>query len=81
MILSSERIGRTAHYTGYVWARNGLSQPELETREGHVLFDSLQPGMLASRAAGSATLEAYLRSRLANILEASITLPSEASTA
>ena len=63
MILSGDRIGPTAHYTGYVWARNGLSHPELETREGRVLFDSLQPGMLVSRAAGGATLEAYLLAR------------------
>jgi O-methyltransferase involved in polyketide biosynthesis len=57
------RIGPTAHYTGYVWARNGLSHPALETREGRALFDSLQPGMLVSRAAGGATLEAYLLAR------------------
>ncbi len=57
------RIGPTAHYTGYVWARNGLSHPELETREGRLLFDSLQPGMLVSRAAGGPTLEAYLLAR------------------
>ena len=63
MIFSGERIGPTAHYTGHVWARNGLSHPELETREGRVLFDSLQPAMLVSRAAGGATLEAYLLAR------------------
>ena len=28
---ASESISPTAHYTGYVWARNGLSHPELET--------------------------------------------------
>ena len=63
MIFSGDRIGPTAHYTGYVWARNGLSHPELETREGRVLFDSLQPAMLVSRAAGGATLESYLLAR------------------
>jgi O-methyltransferase involved in polyketide biosynthesis len=63
VILSSERIGPTAHYTGYVWARNGLSHPDLETREGRALFASLQPGMLVSRAAGGATLEEYLLAR------------------
>ena len=57
------RISPTAHYTGYVWARNGLSHPGLITREGRVLFDSLQPAMLASRAIGGATLEAYLLAR------------------
>ena len=28
--MSSSPISPTAHYTGYVWARNGLSHPELE---------------------------------------------------
>ncbi len=57
------RIGPTAHYTGYVWARNGLSHPELTTAEGRVLFEALQPMMIVSRAAGGATLEAYLLAR------------------
>ena len=63
MIFPRDRIGPTAHYTGYVWARNGLSHPELETLEGRILFDSLQPGMIASRLAGGPTLEAYLLAR------------------
>jgi O-methyltransferase involved in polyketide biosynthesis len=63
VILSRDRIGPTAHYTGYVWARNGLSHPELETLEGRILFDSLQPAMIASRLAGGPTLETYLLSR------------------
>ena len=57
------RIGPTAHYTGYVWARNGLSHQELETIEGRILFDALQPAMIASRLAGGPTLEAYLLAR------------------
>ena len=63
MIFSSDRIGPTAHYTGYVWARNGLSHPELETIEGRILFDSLQPAMIASRLGGGPTLEGYLLAR------------------
>jgi O-methyltransferase involved in polyketide biosynthesis len=59
----SARISPSAHYTGYVWARNGLSHPQLATREGRVLFDSLQPVMLGSRAIGGATLESYLLAR------------------
>jgi O-methyltransferase involved in polyketide biosynthesis len=58
-----DRISPTAHYTGYVWARNGLSHPGLSTREGRLLFDSLQPVMLSSRAIGGATLESYLLAR------------------
>jgi O-methyltransferase involved in polyketide biosynthesis len=60
---TSDRISPTAHYTGYVWARGGLSHPELATREGRILFDSLQPAMLASRTVGGPTLEAYLLAR------------------
>jgi O-methyltransferase involved in polyketide biosynthesis len=61
--LTGDRIGPTAHYTGYVWARNGLSHPELATAEGRVLFDALQPAMLASGAIGGPSLEAYLLAR------------------
>jgi O-methyltransferase involved in polyketide biosynthesis len=63
VISTRDRIGPTAHYTGYVWARNGLSHAELATTEGRILFDSLQPTMLASRALGGPTLEEYLLAR------------------
>jgi O-methyltransferase involved in polyketide biosynthesis len=63
VIFTRDRIGPTAHYTGYVWARNGLSDPGLATTEGRILFDSLQPAMLASRALGGPTLESYLLAR------------------
>jgi O-methyltransferase involved in polyketide biosynthesis len=56
-------ISPTAHYTGYVWARNGLSHPELETCEGRLLFESLQPAMMLNGALGGGTLEAYLLAR------------------
>jgi O-methyltransferase involved in polyketide biosynthesis len=60
---SSEAISPTAHYTGYVWARNGLSHPELATLEGRVLFESLRPAITVSRALGGASLESYLLTR------------------
>jgi O-methyltransferase involved in polyketide biosynthesis len=63
VIFTRDRIGPTAHYTGYVWARNGLSDPGLATTEGRILFDSLQPAMLASRALSGPTLESYLLAR------------------
>jgi O-methyltransferase involved in polyketide biosynthesis len=59
----SEAISPTAHYTGYVWARNGLSHPELETLEGRILFESLRPVMTANALLGRGTLEAYLLAR------------------
>jgi O-methyltransferase involved in polyketide biosynthesis len=60
---STGRVSPTAHYTGYVWARNGLSDPELETVEGRVLFESLRVPMWVSALLGGGTLEAYLLTR------------------
>jgi O-methyltransferase involved in polyketide biosynthesis len=59
----SDSISPTAHYTGYVWARNGLAHPELETIEGRVLFESLRPMMTANAVLGRGTLESYLLAR------------------
>jgi O-methyltransferase involved in polyketide biosynthesis len=56
-------ISPTAHYTGYVWARNGLSHPELSTIEGRVLFESLRPAVGVSRVLGGGSLESYLLTR------------------
>jgi O-methyltransferase involved in polyketide biosynthesis len=59
----SDAISPTAHYTGHVWGRNGLSHPELATSEGRVLFDLLSPAMAASRSLGGPTLEGLLLAR------------------
>lgn len=59
----SETISPTAHYTGYVWARNGLSHPEFETLEGRVLFETLRPAMTVNQLLGRGTLETYLLAR------------------
>ena len=59
----SEAISPTAHYTGYVWARNGLSHPALRTLEGRVLYESLRPAMTANELLGRGTLESYLLAR------------------
>jgi O-methyltransferase involved in polyketide biosynthesis len=59
----SEAISPTAHYTGYVWARNGLSHPELATTEGRILFETLRPAMAVSGALGAPSLESYLLAR------------------
>jgi O-methyltransferase involved in polyketide biosynthesis len=60
---STGRVSPTAHYTGYVWARNGLSDPELETVEGRVLFETLRLPMTVSAILGRGTLEGYLLAR------------------
>lgn len=57
------KISPTAHYTGYVWARNGLSHPRLSTRHGRILFEALRPAMSLSGALGGPTLEPYLLAR------------------
>jgi O-methyltransferase involved in polyketide biosynthesis len=59
----SESISPTAHYTGYVWARNGLSHPRLQTTEGRILYESLRPMMMLSGALGGTSLERYLLAR------------------
>jgi O-methyltransferase involved in polyketide biosynthesis len=59
----SDAISPTAHYTGHVWVRNGLSHPELDTWEGRVLFGTLGPAMAASRTLGGPTLEGLLLAR------------------
>jgi O-methyltransferase involved in polyketide biosynthesis len=62
-VSGSESISPTAHYTGYVWARNGLSHPALQTPEGRLLFESMRPANAISQALGGASLETYLLTR------------------
>lgn len=61
--MSSDRISPTAHYTSFVWVRNGLSHPRLATSEGRVLFESLRGVMAASAWLGGNSLERYLLAR------------------
>jgi methyltransferase (TIGR00027 family) len=63
-VLSAEDpVSPTAHYTGYVWARNGLSPPELRTIEGRVLFETLRPMNTMNSLLGRGSLEQYLLAR------------------
>lgn len=59
----SSRISPTAHYTGYVWFRNGLSHPALESETGKLLYRAVQPIMMFSRAFGGPILEDTLLAR------------------
>jgi O-methyltransferase involved in polyketide biosynthesis len=59
----SDTISPTAHYTGYVWARHGLSHPALATREGRLLFEVMRPMNALSEALGGVSLETYLLAR------------------
>jgi O-methyltransferase involved in polyketide biosynthesis len=53
----SSAVSPTAFYTGHVWVRNGLSDPRLETVEGHVLYNVLLPFMTLSSILGGPTVE------------------------
>jgi O-methyltransferase involved in polyketide biosynthesis len=60
---SQDNISLTAHYTGEVWRRNGLSHPHLGTREGRAMYEALHPLMRLSSAVGGPSLETYLIAR------------------
>ncbi len=60
---NSATISPTAHYTGQVWLRNGLSDKRLGTPQGNFLYRLLQPLMLASSAVGGPTIQDFLIAR------------------
>lgn len=58
-----ETISPTAHYTGYVWFANGLSEDAFATRTGRLLYQALRgPNLLAQRT-GRPSLEGMLLAR------------------
>lgn len=60
----SARISPTAHYTGQVWVRNGLSVPAFDTARGRLFFRGLAlPMWAASLPPGGFTLEQMLLQR------------------
>lgn len=60
----SARISPTAHYTGRVWVRNGLSVDALGTPEGLLLHCALRPFQFAGRLGyGGNTLDDVLLQR------------------
>jgi O-methyltransferase involved in polyketide biosynthesis len=60
---ASENVSPTAHYTGYVWARNGMSHPAFVTNEGRLLYSALLPWNTASKLSRGPTLEGFLLAR------------------
>ena len=56
-------IGPTAFYTGEVWARHGLSHPELSRPEGRMLHAFTAPWFMVSRMLGGPTLDGMLLGR------------------
>lgn len=59
----SANVSPTAHYTGYVWARNGLSHPAFATIRGRLFHTVLRPPLALSKALGGPTLEGLLLAR------------------
>jgi O-methyltransferase involved in polyketide biosynthesis len=62
-MLPSSWITPTAHYTGHVWWRNGLSHPAFRTAAGHAFYAALEPLNRVSHLLGGPTLEAMLITR------------------
>lgn len=63
MSSSDSRISPTAHYTGMVWARNGLSHPALESFRGRAMYTLLQPVVRVARRAGVPDVDQFLLTR------------------
>lgn len=56
-------ITPTAHYTGHVWLRHGLSHPAMATAAGAAMFTALRPFDALLRSVGGPSLEALLIAR------------------
>lgn len=56
-------ISPTAHYTGHVWYRHGLSHPVFATREGAAMYHALRPLNAMSALLGGSDLETLLLAR------------------
>ena len=61
--MANEHVSLTAHYTGHIWLRHGLSSDAFATREGQRLGALMRPITLASRAVGGPSLEGVLLAR------------------
>ena len=59
----STRISPTAHYTAYVWHKNGLSHPALVTPLGRKLYRALRPANALLEKLGRPSLDGMLLAR------------------
>jgi O-methyltransferase involved in polyketide biosynthesis len=59
----TSRISPTAHYTSYVWFRNGLSHSAFATKRGRALYEAARLLDGLSSSVGGPTVEAMLLSR------------------
>ena len=60
---TSDAISPTAHYTGHVWARNGLSAPRFDTTEGRLMYAAALPVVRFGQLLGTMQLEDALLAR------------------
>ncbi len=56
-------ISPTGHYTGYIWARHGLSHPALVTNTGRFLFQLFRPVIWLAGATGAPRADSFLLTR------------------
>ena len=56
-------ISPTGHYTGYIWARHGLSHPALVTHTGRILFQLFRPIVWLAGATGAPRADSFLLTR------------------
>lgn len=64
MAKDTSNVSPTAHYTGWVWFKHGMSYPPLATREGRLLYHAGRPiNALSAWRNGGLTLEAMLLQR------------------
>lgn len=61
--MSTARISPTAHITGFVWRKNGLSHPALKTTPGAALYPALAIADGVSAVLGGPTFEDSLLAR------------------
>lgn len=59
----SDRIGPTAHYTGYVWAKNGLAPDGFATLEGAAAYNAFRLPLALFSKLGVPSLENVLLAR------------------
>lgn len=59
----SGAVSPTAHYTGEIWVRHGLSHPQLSTWQGRMLHRGFALPLAASKALGGPTLDGLLLAR------------------
>ena len=60
---TSAAISPTAHYTGHVWSRHGLSHPAFATREGALMHLALRPTLAVAGRLGGPSLDRFLLAR------------------